>query len=210
MHNLHRQENVGSWLLFSLCLFSFSSRRAGTAESWDKSPTLPWCGEHEMKDEEELKVQPPGLSWVFPAVIKTKYVSSISCLEKEEHESCGVKCSVNLEAITASATEIPGHTHSSGNKMLTAKEYYKNSSLDATDVSMVLHMLKTPWLMTYFLFGLTHELLLLVAMKVGSTSMLCAARTFHERRGKSQYYFWIHRFDPFTFAVGELCHLDIY
>lgn len=38
-HNLHRQENVGSWLFFSFCLFSFSYRRAGTAESWDKSPT---------------------------------------------------------------------------------------------------------------------------------------------------------------------------
>lgn len=39
MHNLHRQENVGSRLFFSFCLFSFSYRRAGTAESWDKSPT---------------------------------------------------------------------------------------------------------------------------------------------------------------------------
>lgn len=64
--------------------------------------------------------------------------------------------------------------------------------------------------MTYFLFGLTHELLLLVTMKIGSTSMLPAASTFHEKRGESQYYFWIHRFDPFTFAVGELCHFGIY
>lgn len=78
-----------------------------------------------MKDEEELKVQPGGLSWVFPAVIKNKYASSVSCLEKEEHESHGVKCSMMLGAITASATEIPAHTHSSGNKLLTTTNIIK-------------------------------------------------------------------------------------
>lgn len=36
--------------------------------------------------------------------------------------------------------------------------------------------------MTYFLFGLTHELLLLVAIKVGSALPLPAASTFHEKR----------------------------
>lgn len=62
--------------------------------------------------------------------------------------------------------------------------------------------------MTYFLFGLTHELLLLVAMKVGSALTLPAASTFHEER-KPQNYFWVHWFDPFAFAVRELCQSDI-
>lgn len=118
-----------------------------------------------------------------------------------------MKCSMMLGAITASATAIPAHTHSSGNKLLTTTNIIK---IPLWMPEMGLHTLKTPWLMTYFLFGLTHELLLLVAMKVGSTSMLRAASTFHEKRGKSQYYFWIHRSDPFTFAVSELCHFDVY
>ena len=76
MHNLHRQESIWSWLFFSFCLFSFSCSRAGTPESWDKSPTLLWCGEHDMEDGEELKVQPWGLSWILPAAIK----KALSCL----------------------------------------------------------------------------------------------------------------------------------
>lgn len=64
--------------------------------------------------------------------------------------------------------------------------------------------------MTYFLLGLTHELLLLIIMKVGSTLTLPATSTFRGKREKSQYYFCIRGFDPFTFAVGELCHFDIY
>ncbi|RLW10473.1 hypothetical protein DV515_00001945 [Chloebia gouldiae] len=58
---------------------------------------LPWCS-GDMKDEEEFK---------------------------EEDESHGVKCSVNLGAIITSATEIPGHIHSSSNKLLTTRNIIK-------------------------------------------------------------------------------------
>lgn len=124
MHNLHRHENVGSWLFFLCVCFHSVTERLELQKAEIRALPLPWCS-GDMKDEEEFKVQPPELSWVFPAVIKNKYVLFVSCLEKEEDESHGVKCSVNLGAMTASATEIPGHTHSSGNKLLTIRNIIK-------------------------------------------------------------------------------------
>lgn len=82
MHNLHRKENVWSWLFFSFCLFSFSSRSAGTAECWDKSPTLSLVRRAQYGGWRGTQGSTTwGLSWVFLAAIKkkTSLISFLFC-----------------------------------------------------------------------------------------------------------------------------------